>query len=99
MSAFGHRKFKKKVAEESNSDILFFEKLKNLIFQVLEKGEYVESKLKKKVNYLYFKNIIFNSQDYSPIIVKENNDCLFQKIAAVYNQCRLVKSLGAKQID
>ena len=51
----------------------------------MEKGEYVESKLKKKVNYLYLKNIIFNSQDHSPIIVKEYNDCLFQKIAVVYN--------------
>ena len=61
MSTLPHRKLKKKVAEESNSDTLFFEKLENLIIQVLEKGEYVESKLKKKVNYLYLKNIIFNS--------------------------------------
>ena len=78
-------KVKKKSCRGGNSDTLFFENLKNLIIQVLEKGEYVESKLKKKVNYLYLKNIILNSQEHSPIIVKTNNDCLFQKIAAVYN--------------
>ena len=48
MSTFPRQKFKKKVVEESNSDTLFFEKLENLIVQVLKKGEYVESKLKKK---------------------------------------------------
>ena len=48
MSTLPHRKLKKKVVEESNSDTLFFEKLENLIIQVWKKGEYVESKLKKK---------------------------------------------------
>ena len=54
--AFGNRcqlslieSLKKKVAEESNYDTLFFEKLENLIIQVLKKGEYMESKLKKKI--------------------------------------------------
>ncbi len=40
MSAFRQQKKKKKVAEESNSDTPFLKNLKNLIIQVLEKGEY-----------------------------------------------------------
>ncbi len=91
MSAFRHRKLKKKLQRRVilTHHILKFEKS---YIPSFGKRRVCGEQAEKKVNYLYLKNIIFNSQDYSPIIVKENNDCLFKKIAAVYNQRRLVKS-------